>query len=110
MLNAIILIPTAALFIWFGIKVYVTFQTETGSTWQKLLAATKDSATVLWSYIVGGAGMLIMSADKLADALNMPQVTSFIQQYLSPTSVGIAMCVIAIITVIARLRTLGQAS
>ena len=87
-------------------RAVAAYREATGSTWQRLLATAGESATVLWSYIVAAGGVGLAWADEVAQFLNAPEVTSFIQQHLSPTNVGVAMTAIAVITIVARLRTL----
>ena len=50
--------------------------------------------------------MLIVWADNAAQYFALPEVQAFIKDHLTPARVGVAMSLIALITIIARLRTL----
>jgi hypothetical protein len=76
------------------------------TTWERLLAAAKDSATVLWSYTVLLGGYIITGLAYGADFLNLPEVRDLVQESLPPEVVGPVLVVIAAMTFVARLRTL----
>lgn len=109
MLNAIVLIAVAAVIVTIVGYLVSSYRKAQGSPWRKLLAGAKNSATVLWQYIVTAGGMVIVFADQAAAYFALPEVQAFIKDHLTPTRVGIAMTVIAVITIIARLRTLRVA-
>lgn len=90
----------------FGWRFAQTFRAAVGSPWERALAAAKDSATVLWQYVVAFAGVAIAWAAQAADYLNLPEVRGFIQQNLQPEYVGAAFMAIAVVSIVARLRTL----
>lgn len=95
----------AAYCIWTYIKV---FATETGTTWQKLLSASRDSATILLTkmgFIVSGLTLVL---DKVATALGDPQLIDQVQPYLTAKNVAIAAAVFFGLNFWARLRTLGK--
>ena len=106
MITTIVLVAALAVSIFVVYRVVVNYRTAEGSVWERLIAAAKNSATVLWQYVVIAGGTLLGWSVQLADALNMPEVRSAIQDNLRPEYVGVALVGIAIITVIARLRTL----
>ncbi len=77
------------------------------TTWQRALHAASGSATVLWSYFLIVIGWALSGVGDLATALNMPEVQSFVHNNLPAEWVGIAVAGIAVVTIIARLRTLA---
>lgn len=79
---------------------------STGSVWQRLLAAGKQSATILWQRIVVMLTGLIGGAAWIADLLNAPNVGTAINTYVKPQYVAILFVASAVITELARRRTL----
>jgi hypothetical protein len=61
---------------------------------------------VLWSYVVAASGALLAWSVTAADFLNLPEVRAFIDGHLKAEYVGVALTVIALVTIVARLRTL----
>lgn len=106
MVNLVILIGLALLVVFIVGKIVVGYSQATGSPWERLLVSAKNSATVLWSYIVAAAGMILTWADQAAQYFNMPEVQQFLKDNLTPTRLATAMTVIAAVTIVARLRTL----
>lgn len=82
------------------------FAMSEGTIWDRLLATSKESATLLWSKVLALAGTLISWAALLSEYLNLPEVQHFITAVLKPEHVGIALIVIAGVTAAARLRSL----
>jgi hypothetical protein len=106
MFTAIVLIATAAIFAACATWFLRSYRAATGTTWQRLLAASKDSATVLWGYIVGLAGTLLTWSVTAADFFNAPEVRTFVETNIKAEYLGAALTVIALVTIAARLRTL----
>lgn len=94
----------AAYFVW---RIVAAYRAATGTVWERALATAKGSATILWQYVVGAAGVAMTYAAQVADFFNMPEVRDFITKQLTPTQVGIALVAIAAITVWARMRNLA---
>lgn len=93
----------AAYGIWLVISRYNAAE---GTTWERLLATAKGSASILWQYVVAFGGLAITWASSAADVFNMPEVQAFIKEHLRPDYVGPALVAIAVIGIVARLRTL----
>ena len=108
MFTLLVLIATAAIFAACATWFVRSYRAATGTTWQRLLVASKDSATILWSYIVGVVGTLITWSSTAADALNLPEVNSFLTTYVAPypKALGAIVAGIAVVTIVARLRSL----
>lgn len=106
MARGIFLGVVAMAVLYFAWRVVAAYRKAEGTTWERVLATAKGSATVLWQYVVGAAGVAMTYAAQVADFFNMPEVRDFITKQLTPTQVGVALLVIAAVTVFARMRTL----
>jgi hypothetical protein len=106
MIKATFLVIVAAALAYAVYRMAASYHAAEGSPWDKLLATAKNSATVLWQYIVAGGGVAMLYLGQAAELLNLPEMRTFIQEKLQPEYVGSALLAIAVITVIARLRTL----
>ena len=77
-----------------------------GGLWARAVAAAEDSATFLWCYFILVASTLIGWADQASQFLNMPEVTNFIHTYFTDTRGAMILAGIAVITILARMRSL----
>lgn len=109
MLDIAILVGLGLLVAFIVVKLVVGYATAEGSPWDRILASAKDSATILWNYIIAVSGALIIWADQAAAFFNMPEVQKFLTEHLTPARLGTALTVIAVVGIVARLRTLGKA-
>lgn len=82
------------------------FAKAKGSTWQRMLAASFNSATILWSYLVAIGAAILAFISALAEVLGMTEVRDMIQKTISAEFLGITLAGIMVITIIARLRTI----
>jgi hypothetical protein len=85
-----------------------TFLSSAGTIWQRLWAAARHSATVLWARFVVAVAAGVDALVWLADIAGSPGVAAAIQQYLSPSVVAGVMIAIAVIAELARRRTLAN--
>lgn len=108
MFGNIVLVIVAAAVAYAAFRFYDTYHHTPGTAVERVLASTKNSATVLWGYVVTVAGTLLGWSGQVADFVNMPEVHDFIQQHMKPEYVGAAFVAIGAVTVFARLRTLFQ--
>jgi hypothetical protein len=80
----------------------------------RFMTAVKDwflrSATILWARLMALAGLLLAALDWLANLAGLPGVSGNIQSLLSPKYVPWYLIAIAIITELARRRTLNTGS
>jgi hypothetical protein len=88
-------------------QVVSAYRSATGTTWQRLLATGKQSATILWGkfsvVIAGLAGFL----GDFADTLGAPGVKDTIQNALAkPVYVALFVVGISLVSMLARKRTL----
>jgi hypothetical protein len=77
-----------------------------GSTWDRLIAAGKGSATIVWQRFVMLISAVAGGLASLADWLNAPGLADAIKDAMTPEYVAFFMIAVAIITEIARRRTL----
>lgn len=82
------------------------FREAEGTVWERLLAGGRDSATILWGYLLYLAGAILDLIERMAVFLNMPEVTTFVNTHVPPKYVAGGMMVIGIITIAARLRSI----
>lgn len=106
MIGNIVLIVVAAAAAYGAFRVYDNYRHASGTRFERVLSSTKNSATVLWGYIVTVAGTLLGWSGQVADFASMPEVRAFIEQHMKPEYVGMAVTAIGVLTVLARLRTL----
>jgi len=97
-----------AIFAYYGVTMFLGYRAATGTTWQRLLSAGKDSATKLWAKLVGIVATILGFVSSGADYLNAPQVSAAIQQYAKPQWVAGIMLAVMVITELARNRTLDK--
>jgi hypothetical protein len=79
-----------------------------GSLWDRLVAAGKGSATILWARFTIIVGALADLLVEVADWLNAPGVADGIKMVLQPEYVGAFIVAVALISEVARRRTLGK--
>lgn len=88
------------------------FYSRANGFWETLWAWCGNSVTILWAKILGGFGMMLELVDPLATALGDPQlkdqVTSALQS--NPKYLGWFAIGVSIITISARLSSLGKSS
>lgn len=86
------------------------FYAEADGFWMTVWAVCGKSATMAWSYILAGLGMLIQFIDPIASALGDPDLHSQVTDALSsdPKILGYFAMFVAAITLASRLRTIGK--
>ncbi len=85
------------------------FYAEADSFWAKVWAICGKSATMAWSYILAGIGMVAQLIDPVASALGDPDLRNQITGALAdPKVIGYFAIFISVVTIAARLRTIGQ--
>ena len=85
---------------------YADYRAAAGTVWQRLLAAGKTSATILWSRFTILTTAMSNSLVWLAGLLGAPGVEDAIKAALQPVYVAGFVVFIAVITELARRRTL----
>lgn len=105
LLGVIINVFVALASLWVGATFAVSYYKSEGSWWQRLLAASRESATILWNKAVILATGLITGVATLADKLD-PGTAEQIKTILPPNWVAGFMVAVAVISIVARLRTL----
>lgn len=88
------------------------FYAEADGFWQKVWAYCGKSATVAWSYVLGGIGLALPLLDKVGPLLGDPDLN--LQQKIiglfkdNPQAAGWVLFAFGLITLITRLRSLVQ--
>ena len=94
-------------FIVVGFPLVTQYRKAPGTTWQRLLAAGRESATILWGKFCILLSGLLASLDSLADLLHMPELKSYFETALgNPKAVAGIMLAVSVVTIYARRRTL----
>jgi hypothetical protein len=80
-----------------------------------VLAKTKavclNSLTIAWGYLLAFAGVLLQGIDSIADALGDPNLGDQIKAATGDTrTAGRILLGISVVTIVARLRSIGKAS
>lgn len=83
-----------------------SYLSTSGTWWERLLAASQNSATILWSKFVMLIGFATAGMDSVADLLGMPEVKDVIQSAMKPQYVALFVVVVAAVTILARKRTM----
>ena len=90
-----------------GWHLALAYRKATGSTWERLLCAGRESATILWGKFCLLLSGLVASLDSLADLLNVPELKTWIETALgNPKAVAAIMLVLSAVSIYARRRTL----
>ena len=106
------MINTIASVFFFGVLGYVSWtvyreykQETTGTTYDRVWAAFKDSGTILWNKFIIVLAAVIAQLDNVADFFNMPELKNYINLALSnPKTVAIVMLGISSLTIVVRMR------
>lgn len=76
--------------------------------WEKIRAWFKYSATILWARLVGLGGLIFAVLGALADLFELPGIKESIQSLLDPRHVPYYIIAFALVTELARRRTLDK--
>lgn len=76
--------------------------------WERIKAWFKHSATILWARIVGLGGFVFAALDATANLFELPGIRENIQLLLDPKYVPYYIIAIALVTELARRRTLTK--
>lgn len=92
---------------YFGWSIYRGYRAATGNTWERLIAAAKDSATILWARFVAIIASVVGVIGDAGNLFGLPQVQPFVEQWLSnPKVIAAVLLGVSLITELARKRTL----
>ena len=107
MLKIIVEATLAAIAVYYIVATYLHYRKGVGTQWERLIAAARNSATMLWSKFVLVLSAIVSQLDNLADLLGQPDMKTYIQTLIgNPKIVAVVMAMIAIISMISRARTL----
>jgi cytochrome bd-type quinol oxidase subunit 2 len=96
------------------IPAFQKFYAESDGFWAKVWAMCGRSMTVLWGYILGGIGASFSLVDQIGSALGDPnmnlkqQITDTLKDH--PEYLGYALTGISVVTIIARIRSMGKST
>jgi hypothetical protein len=88
--------------------IVTSFRAASGTTWQRLYAATRDSATLFWGMTVTAVTGAINGLLNISDALGAPEVRTFVTENFSPQIASAIIVGVVILLSIARMRTLSK--
>lgn len=92
---------------WVGGTFYKSFSKTSGTMFERIWAAAQDSATILWAQIIILATGLVTGLAAIADAVD-PSLAEQIKANIPPKYVAGFVMFTMIVTIAARLRTLGK--
>jgi hypothetical protein len=118
-LLSILIVPGVACIYFFWVRPILAampalkkFYTEADGIWAKVWALCGKSATVAWSYVLAGIGMVVQLIDPVATTLGDPdlktQITGLLQA--NPKVLGYFAIGVSAVTIAARLRTITKGS
>ena len=92
--------------------IYSQYSKEVGtSVWSRLIAACRDSATILVAKLTAILAVVVAQLDNLADLFNAPEAKDFINQWVgNPKVISAIMLAITFLVFRARMRTLTPPS
>lgn len=109
MANLIVLAITGAVIIYLVTRVSIIYTATTGTRWQRFLATAGQSTTILWNGFVIGVAALFNFGLELAGTLGAsPEVRDAVTSWFDARVASVVIAAIAVVSIIARLRTLGR--
>lgn len=102
-------IGTLVLLAYIGWTFYTQWQKEAGkNTWQRMIAASRDSLTILTAKLTAIVGIGVGFLDQIADLLNAPEAKDFINTWIgNPKIISAIMLTISALVWRARLRSMS---
>lgn len=89
-----------------GYKFYHGYIVAEGTVWQRLHATFTSSTTLAWGYAQIVGSYVIENIERLANAVNLPEVSNFIMHNVNPGFAATFVFVSGLITCVARVRGL----
>lgn len=86
----------------------VTTLVDFRAAWEKIKKWFKHSATIVWARIVAFGGIFIATLGTVGDLFDLPGIRENVQVLLDPRYVPYYIIAIALITELARRRTLKK--
>jgi hypothetical protein len=109
MINFIILAVSGTAIIYLVTRVIVIYNTTDGTKWKRVLATAQQSTTILWNGLVIGVAALFNFGMELAGTLGASQeVREAVTSWFDARVASVVIAAIAVVSIIARLRTLGR--
>ncbi len=107
-MEIVVSLVVVAVLVYVVVDAVRSFVHATGTLWQKLLAVGRHSATILWARFTVAVAALADGAVWAADFLGSPQVAGAMQAHLDPRTVAAVMVAVAVVSELARRRTLRR--
>ena len=108
MVRLIFAVGFAIVAVYVAYDIYSRYRTATGSTWDRLLAAAKDSATMLFGKFTIILAGIVGALNDFLDAIGQSQLKEYVDAALgNPKAVAGVMIGIAVVSMAARMRTLS---
>jgi hypothetical protein len=95
-----------AIFVSLAYHMTMAYALEEGTPLRRLLAAGRSSLTIVWARVMVLAGALLAMLANGADLVGLPGVADNVKAFLKPEYVPLAAIAIAVISEMARRRTL----
>ena len=106
--NIVGLVTIALTLYFFGMIAWKYAHSNDRSVWTRLLNATQESATIMWSKFVIIVAGIVINVDALVDFMGVPQLKEYIDPFFDPKIVGAVIVAIMAINMRARFRTLDK--
>lgn len=105
-MRAVLFILVCAVVAYVASTFFFEFAKASGTTWERLLSASRDSVTILVSKVAALSSGLLVVADQSADLLDLAPVKDFIAGLMKPQWVALFGAVFALLVYFARRRSL----
>ena len=105
-MTLVLVLPVVAIAAFFVVVCALDFKSEKGTTWQRVLAAGRGSATIVWMRLGVIFSALTSALVSAAGYFNLPEVQTALQKYMTPEAWLAVLAVFAVIGEIARRRSL----
>lgn len=106
-MTAIILVASLAILGWAAWTVWSGYAAATGTPAERLLAACRHMATLVYSYAVAAGSALVAALIAGADIIGMPEFRAVLQQYLTPELAALLIAVVTAIVAYLRVQNFG---
>jgi hypothetical protein len=104
-LTAFILAQCAAVG-WMGWRGYQAYRDTEGSTWERVKAGFKRSATVGWDWMNAASVAMVAMVTYTSDLLGFPGVKDALTPFLTPKLMVAYVLTLSLGSILARFRTL----
>ena len=107
MINFVLTLIVIAVPLYMLVSIVIGYLNATGSTWQRLVAAFRSSASILWARINALSVAAVAALSEVSPLIGAPGIMEAIEPYLSPGYMAAYVVVVLIGAELARRRTLA---